>query len=84
MVVNDWSSSGDDWRDCTNAQARLSILLLANAYLRIVKPVSSGHSKTRPKIGFQNQFSLNAGQKYCRMFQESILQYFRSSLCMLS
>ena len=28
----------------------------------------------RPKIGFQDQLSLNAGQKYCRM-----LQYFRSS-----
>ena len=23
----------------------------------------------RPKIGFQDQLSLNAGQKYCRMFQ---------------
>ena len=45
-----------------------------------VKPVLSGHSKRRPKIGFQNQLSLNAGQKYCRMLQESILQYFRPSL----
>ena len=34
-----------------------------------VKPVLSGHSKTRPKIGFQDQLSLNAGQKYCRMLQ---------------
>ena len=24
----------------------------------------------RPKIGFQDQLSLNAGQKYCRMVQE--------------
>ena len=31
------------------------------------KPVLSGHSKRRPKIGFQDRFSLNAGQKYCRM-----------------
>ena len=23
----------------------------------------------RPKIGFQDQLSLNAGQKYCRMLQ---------------
>ena len=23
----------------------------------------------RPKFGFQDQFSLNAGQKYCRMLQ---------------
>ena len=45
-----------------------------------VKPVLSGHSKGRPKIGFQDRLSLNAGQKYCRMLQESILQYFRPSL----
>ena len=32
------------------------------------------------KIGFQDRLSLNAGQKYCRMLQESILQYFRPSL----
>ena len=41
-----------------------------------VKPVLSGHSKRCPKIGFQDRLSLNAGQKYCRMLQESILQYF--------
>ena len=34
-----------------------------------VKPVLSGHSKGRPKIGFQYRFLLNAGQKYCRMLQ---------------
>ena len=45
-----------------------------------VKPVLSGHLKTRPKIGFQDQLSLNAGQKYCRMLQESILQYFQPAL----
>ena len=45
-----------------------------------VKPVLSGHSKRRPKIGFQAWFLLNAGQKCCRMLQESILQYFRPSL----
>ena len=31
----------------------------------------------RPKIGFQDQLSLNAGQKYCRML---ILQSFHPSL----
>ena len=31
------------------------------------KPILSGHSKRRPKIGFQDIVSLNAGQKYCRM-----------------
>ena len=40
-----------------------------------VKPVLSRHSK-RPKFGFQDRLSLNAGLKYCRMLQESILQYF--------
>ena len=42
-----------------------------------VMPVLSGHSKK--KIGFQDRLSLNAGQTYCRMPQESILQYFRPS-----
>ena len=32
------------------------------------------------KIGFQDQLLLNAGQKYCRMLQGGILQYFRPSL----
>ena len=32
-----------------------------------VKPVLSSHSKRRPKIGFQDQLSLYAGRKYCRM-----------------
>ena len=41
-----------------------------------VKLVFSGHSKRRPEIGFQDRLSLNAGRKYCRMLQESILQYF--------
>ena len=45
-----------------------------------VKPVLSGHSKRRPKIGFQDRLLLNAGQKYCRMLSWSILQYFRPSL----
>ena len=41
--------------------------------------VLNGHSKWRPKIGFQDWFPLNAGQKYCRMLQ-SILQYFQPAL----
>ena len=32
-----------------------------------VMPVLSGHSKRRPKLGFQDHLLLNAGQKYCRM-----------------
>ena len=42
----------------------------------VVNPVLSGHSKRRPKIGYQDRLSLNEGQKYCRI----ILQYFRPSL----
>ena len=35
-----------------------------------VKPVKKRPlSKKRPKIGFQDQLSLNAGQKYCKMLQ---------------
>ena len=36
--------------------------------------------KKRPNIGLQDRLLVNAGQKYCRMLQESILQYFRPSL----
>ena len=35
-----------------------------------VKPVLSSHSKRTPKMGFQYQLPVNAGQKYCRMLQE--------------
>ena len=48
--------------------------------LYTVKPVVSGHSKRRTKFGFKDRLSLNTGQKYCRMLQESILQYFRPAL----
>ena len=34
----------------------------------------------RPKIGFQDQLSLNAGQKYCRMLQGEHSAIFRPSL----
>ena len=37
--------------------------------LYTVKPIVSHHSKRRPKVGFQDQLSLYAGQKYCRMLQ---------------
>ena len=36
--------------------------------------------KKKTKIGFQYRVSLNAGQKYCRMLQESILHYFQPSI----
>ena len=34
-----------------------------------VKPVLNGHSLKDKKLGFEDQLSLNAGQKYCRMLQ---------------
>ena len=37
--------------------------------MNTVNPVLSGHSKRRPKFGFQDPSLLNAGQKYCRMLQ---------------
>ena len=42
-----------------------------------IKPVLSGRSKRTPKIGFQYQLLLNAGQKYCRMRQgeHSVILY---------
>ena len=46
-----------------------------SSYKSTVKPVEKRPLSERPKIGFQNQLSLNAGQNYCRM-----LQYFRTSL----
>ena len=36
--------------------------------------------KMKTKNWFLDQLSLNASQKYCRMLQESILQYFPPSL----
>ena len=36
--------------------------------------------KNKTKVGFQCRLLLNAGQKYCRMLQGGILQYFRPSL----
>ena len=45
-----------------------------------VKPVLSGHSKNDQKLRFRDRLSLNAGQKYCRILQESLLQYFKHAL----
>ena len=41
-----------------------------------VKPVLSGFSKGRPKIGFRGRLSLSAGQKYWRMLQEKFCNSF--------
>ena len=37
-------------------------------FCRYSKTYAKRHSK-RPKIGFQDQLSLNEGQKYCRMLK---------------
>ena len=39
-----------------------------------LKAVLSGHSK-RSNIGFQDRLSLNAGQKYCRLLQNALLEH---------
>ena len=54
--------------------------MLAFKVEKTVKPVLNSHLKRRPKVGFQDRLSLNAGQKYCRMLEVSILQYFQPSL----
>ena len=46
----------------------------------IVKTCVKCSLSKRLNIGFQDQLSLNAGQKYCRMLSWSILQYIRPSL----
>ena len=53
-----------------NFEEKKNVLtLLFRKFGNTVKPVLSGHSKRRPKIGFQDRLALNAGQKYCRMLQ---------------
>ena len=42
------------------------MLFFFNICTCTVNPVSSGHSKRRPKLGFLDRFCLNVGQKYCR------------------
>ena len=49
-----------------------------------VKPVLSGHSKRRPKIGFQDGSSLNSDQKYCRMLLTFIKLPFVIKIFVLS
>ena len=56
-------------KQCINVKAIMD--LKNEGFCFYSKPVLSGHSERRPKIGFQDWLSLNA---------LSILQYFRSSL----
>ena len=74
--------------DCAARPREAQLLRLAKLLNLFMKPVYLLYSKTcvkRPlskiqKIGFQEQLSLTTCQKYCRMLNRSILQYFRPSL----
>ena len=57
------------WSGCSR-QVLLYSPALCNEYSKTC--VKQSLSK-RPKIGFQDQVSLNAGQKYCRMLHSAIL-----------
>ena len=57
--------------------SRFALLVYDNKYSKtcLMRPL-----KKNTKIVFQDRLSLHTGQKYCKMLQESILQYFRPSL----
>ena len=52
--------------EAMNGGLRVNCIILLTHYSKICvkRPLSK-----RPKIGFQDQLSLNAGQKYCRRLQ---------------
>ena len=45
------------------------LVLVHSTNITTLTPVLSGHSKRRPKTGFQDRLSLNADQRYCRMLR---------------
>ena len=49
-----------------------------------VKPVLNGHSKGRPKIGFQDRLSLNAGQEHSTMLSNFFKLLFVIRIFVLS
>ena len=56
-------------RLCLHCGGAQTILNLRCTHMPItLKPVLNGHSQ-KEQIGFQDQLSFNAGQKYCRMLQ---------------
>ena len=61
----------------------LGLYFLSAEFLKYSKASKKWPLSKRPKIGFQEQLSLNAGQKYCRMLQgehSAILSTFISFL----
>ena len=61
-----------------NISACTHILISAFYCLSVVNTVKPALKEDQ--IGLQDRISLNAGQKYCRMLQGSIMQYFWPSL----
>ena len=47
----------------------LGLYFLSTEFLKYSKPCVKRPLSKRPKIGIQDQLSLDAGQKYCRMLQ---------------
>ena len=42
---------------------------MKKSFVNTVKPAFGSHSKRTPKVVFNNDYRLNAGQKYYRMLQ---------------
>ena len=75
LILSNEAMSESDTRPSIKTDKPLALVYYISSNIT-VKPVLSGHSKKRIKIDLQDQLSLNAGQKYCRVLEESILQYF--------
>ena len=65
-------------------QPRKTCRFITERLLMGRKESNQATQNKRQKIGFQDRLLLIAGQKYCRMIQQSILQYFRPSLSYLN
>ena len=68
------------WPQLNTDDLRLILLTSSQYWLTLDQYSVQWATDKRSKIVFQDWLSLNAGQKYCRMLQESILQYFWPSL----
>ena len=76
------SLSWSNWLLCLNFdiyEIGKKIMLIWIEHIHENLPCIATQKKTK-KIGFQERYSLNAGQKYCRMLPWSILQYFWPAL----
>ena len=61
--------------NCHIVRNHMSLLNFIYSKICLKRPLTK-----KTKIGFEDQLLLDAGQNYCRMLLESILQYFRPSL----